>query len=107
MDATATAPSSQHLQALARANEVRLARAELKRRISQGREPAAEVFLQSPWEAASMTVADVLMSQRRWGATRCRRFLFPLQISENKLVGGLTQRQREALADQLACCQRA
>ena len=37
MDATATmAPAPQHLQALERANAVRLARAELKRRIADG-----------------------------------------------------------------------
>jgi hypothetical protein len=101
MNATATEPSPQHLQALARANRVRLARAELKRRIGEGRISAGNVFLECPWEAASMTVADVLMSQRRWGATRCRKFLFSLHISETRTVGSLTQRQRSALADQL------
>ena len=94
-------PGPQHLRALARANHVRLARAELKRRIAEGETTAAEVILTSPWEAASMAVADVLMSQRRWGATRCRKFLAMLQISETKTVGALTQRQRVALAAQL------
>ena len=61
-------PHPQHLRALARANAVRLARAELKRRISEEEVTAGEVFAQCPWEAASMTVADVLMSQRRWGS---------------------------------------
>ncbi|MEA2391878.1 MAG: hypothetical protein QOK31_1987 [Solirubrobacteraceae bacterium] len=88
----------QHLRALARANEIRLARAALKRRIADGRMPAAGVILESPWEAASMTVADVLMSQRRWGITRCRKVLSAVQISETKTVGALTERQRRALA---------
>jgi hypothetical protein len=104
MTATATEPSPQHLQALARANEVRLARADLKRRVAESRISAADVFIQSPWEAASMTVADVLMSQRRWGATRCRKFLFALRISETRTVGSLTQRQRDALAARLGEC---
>ena len=65
-----TAP--QHLTALARANMVRLARAELKRKIADGELTAAEVVLSCPWEVESMTVADLLASQRRWGATRCR-----------------------------------
>jgi hypothetical protein len=90
--------SPQHLRALARANKVRLARAELKRQIAEGQLTPATVFLETPWEAESMSVSDVLMSQRRWGATRCRKFLSPLQIPENKPVGSLTERQRKALS---------
>lgn len=104
MNATATETSPQHLRALARANAVRLARAELKRRIAEGRLAAAEVLMQVPWEAAGMSVADVLMSQKRWGATRCRKFLFALHISETKTVGSLTLRQRHALTEQLGSC---
>jgi hypothetical protein len=99
MNAAATiAPAPQHLVALARANEVRLARAELKRQIADGEISAAHVILECPWEAASMTVSDVLTSQRRWGSTRCRRLLATIPMSENKTVGSMTQRQREALA---------
>jgi hypothetical protein len=92
------APGPQHLQALQRANEVRLARAELKRRVSEGELTAAEVVLDSPWEAASMAIADLLMSQRRWGRTRCRRFLASVPLSETKTIGSLTERQRHAVA---------
>lgn len=105
MNATATDAPPQHLRALAQANAVRLARADLKRRLAEGRLSASEVFLECPWEAASMTVADVLMSQRRWGTTRCRKFLFGLHISEMRTVGGLTARQRRALAERLAGAQ--
>jgi hypothetical protein len=77
MNATATiAPAGpQHMRALERANQVRLARADLKRRIAGGQIGVAEVILDCPWEADSMAVADLLMSQRRWGQTRCRKFL--------------------------------
>ena len=102
MNAAATiAPAPQHLRALARANEVRLARAELKRQIAEGEISAAHVILECPWEAASMTVSDVLTSQRRWGSTRCRRILAAVPMPENKTVGSMTQRQREALAELL------
>jgi hypothetical protein len=102
MDALPTmSPGPQHLQALQRANRVRLARAELKRRIAEGETTAAEVILTSPWEASSMALGDVLMSQRRWGGTRCRKFLAMFRISETKTVGSLTERQRHALAAQL------
>jgi hypothetical protein len=88
----------QHLQALQRANAVRLARAELKRRVADGDVTAAEVILGSPWEADSMTVSDLLTSQRRWGSTRCRKFLQCLSIPENKTIGSMTDRQRRVLA---------
>ena len=94
-------PAPQHLQALERANAVRLARADLKRRIAAGEICAAEVILRSPWEAESMTVADLLTSQRRWGQMRCRRFLQSIPISESKTVGSMTERQRHAVAQSL------
>ena len=97
-----TTPGPQHLQALQRANRVRLARAELKRRIADGEVTASEVILTSPWEASSMAIGDVLMSQRRWGGTRCRKFLAMFRISETKTIGSLTERQRRALAAQLS-----
>jgi hypothetical protein len=103
MNATATiAPAGpQHMRALERANQVRLARAELKRRVAGGEIDAAEVILECPWEAESMAVADLLMSQRRWGQTRCRKFLAQLPMSEQKTVGSMTERQRRTLAAML------
>lgn len=99
--ATMSPERRQHLVALERANRVRLARAELKRQIALGDVAAADVIRSSPWEAASMAIADVLMSQRRWGGTRCRKFLATFQIAETKTVGSLTERQRLAIADRL------
>ena len=92
----------QHLRALERANKVRLARAELKRAIARGDMDAADVVRRCPWEATTMTVAELLTSQRRWGRTRARKFLMPLLIGENKQLGTLTGRQRCLLARELA-----
>jgi hypothetical protein len=89
------------MRALERANQVRLARAELKRRVASGEIDVAEVILECPWEAQSMAVADLLMSQRRWGQTRCRKFLAQLPMSEQKTVGSMTERQRRTLAAML------
>jgi hypothetical protein len=99
---TEMTPGPQRLRALARANEVRLARAEMKRRVAQGEVSAAEVILDCPTEAGSWTVSELLMSQRRWGNTRCRKFLQRNQISEIKKIGSLTERQRRVLAAQLS-----
>lgn len=95
------APGPQHLRALERANRVRLARAELKRRVAQGEISVAEVVLECPWEAESMMVADLLAAQRRWGITRCRKLLASIPMSETKTVGSMTERQRNALAGAL------
>src|ERR1700758_1883097 len=92
----------QRLRALERANEIRLARAELKRRIAEGDVSAAEVILEPPSAAISWEIGELLMSQRRWGSWRCRKFLMRNQISETKPVGALTDRQRRLLADQLS-----
>jgi hypothetical protein len=103
MNAIATiAPASpQYMRALERANKVRLARAELKRRVAMGEIHVAEVILDCPWEAQSMAVADLLMSQSRWGQTRCRRFLSQIPMSEKKTIGSMTERQRRTLAPML------
>jgi hypothetical protein len=96
-----TAPEPQRMRALEQANAVRLARAELKRRIAEGEVTAAEVILDCPHEARRWTVSELLVSQRRWGTTRCRKFLERNHISEMKPIGALTERQRRVLAAQL------
>jgi hypothetical protein len=89
---------SQCMQALARANQVRLARAALKRDISAGRRGITEVVLDSPWEVDSMCLSELLCSQRRWGRARSRKLLSSIALSEGKRVGTLTERQRRVLA---------
>jgi hypothetical protein len=88
----------QRLLALERANRVREVRAEIKRRVADGRVSAAEVILVNRWEVASMPIADVLRSQRHWGEARCRRFLTPMRLLESKPIGSMTVRQRRAVA---------
>ena len=89
--------SSQCMEALARANRVRLARAALKRDISAGRRSITEVIIASPWEAESMSLSELLCSQRRWGRARSRKLLSSTALSEGKQVGSLTDRQRRIL----------
>ena len=105
MSETATlSPAPQRLRALERANAVRLARAELKRRIAEGEASAADIILEPPEEAVSWAIGELLMSQRRWGTTRCRKFLGRHHLTETKTLGALTDRQRRLLADELESC---
>ena len=97
-------PTPQRLRALERANEIRLARAEIKRRIADGGVSVAEILRDPPLEATSWAIGDVLTSQRRWGSSRCRKFLMRHHITETKPVGALTERQRRLLAAELRAC---
>jgi hypothetical protein len=91
----------QHMRALQKANQIRLARAALKREIASGGRTAAEVVVHCPPEAESMTISELLSAQRRWGRARSRKLLSGLELKENKALGTMTERQRGLLAAQL------
>lgn len=99
--ASTVVPAPQHMQALAHANRVRLARASLKRAILAGQLDAVEVIRTCPWQVETMTVGELLRSQRRWGRARARNLLISLALNENRELGRLTERQRTVLAAEL------
>ena len=88
----------QRLLALERANDVRLARATLKRRLRAGELAAADALRRGSRDTDTMTVADLLVSQRGWGPSRSAKLLRSLSLSEQKTLGSLTERQRVMLA---------
>jgi hypothetical protein len=100
-DSATVVAAPQHLRALEHANRVRLARGELKRKICRGQVSVADVVSSPPREIESMSISELLMSQRRWGRARCRRVLLSLGLSENKRIGTFTDRQRHALEGRL------
>lgn len=88
----------QYLTALDRANEVRLERAARKRDLVTAEDAAALIEQNpAPWWAASMTLADVILTLHRWGRGRMLRLLAAVPVSETKTLGALTPRQRSAL----------
>jgi hypothetical protein len=87
----------QHLEALELANRVRLARADLKRQVAAGKVDATEVILACPWMAETMSLGELLTSQKRWGRTRSSKFLKSVGVAETKLLSTLTERQRVTL----------
>ena len=88
----------QRLLALERANRVRLTRATLKRRLRSGEIAAADAILRRSRDTDTMTVAELLLSQRGWGPTRSAKMLRSVSLSEKKTLGSLTERQRLMLA---------
>lgn len=97
----ATSPVPQHLRALERANRVRLARAALKRSVASGEVSITSVIQDCPWQAETMSLAELLRSQPRWGRTRTRRLLALVGLNENKRLETLTERQRMLLVSEL------
>lgn len=96
-----TANQPQHLQALERANQVRLERADLKRKILDN-ERVLQRTLEDPPECVfSAPISELLKAQRRWGSTRSHKFLANLGINDNRKVEDLTNRQREAICEAL------
>jgi hypothetical protein len=102
MTSNGTAVAPQFMRALQVANRVRLARAELKAHVASGELCAAEVVLACPTEAERMAITELLLAQKRWGPTRCQRFLVAVPLREDKTIGSMTQRQRHAVADMLS-----
>jgi hypothetical protein len=96
--ALATSVCPQQVQALKHANDVRCARAALKRGIAAGRTDVSEVLLVPPLIAEKMALGELLMSQRGWGHVRSERFLRSAGLIETKTLGSLTVRQRVGLA---------
>ena len=91
----ATTQEPHHLRALARANEIRLGQAALKKEIWTGALPIAEALHDE--RAQRMPVGMFLTAQRRWGVQRTRRLCVRLMIPENKRLCELTVRQRGVL----------
>jgi hypothetical protein len=96
-----TSGGRQNMRALEQANRIRLARAELKRRIAKGDVAVAEVLLDPADEVAGMEISELLTSQKRWGSTRCAKFMDSIGMHETKTIKSLTERQRAAMAQVL------
>jgi hypothetical protein len=94
--------AQQQLRALERANYIRTARAELKGQLRTGEVKAAEAIMLNSRDTDTMTVNDVLSSQRGWGPSRSKKLLRSVSLSERKTLGSLTPRQRLTLAGVLS-----
>jgi len=92
---------SQHMEALAKANYIRLAHAEIKREIRDGTISAIDVLLGEPYVCGSMDLMELIQSQSRWGPKRVRTLLSTVPIREDKKLRTLTPRQRDAVVQRL------
>jgi hypothetical protein len=87
----------QRMEALARANDVRSRRAQLKRDLKAGRKPIHELLLAPPEYLETAKVFDLLLAVPKYGRVKVNKILSQCKISPSKTVGGLSQRQRTEL----------
>ena len=87
----------QRSRALAKANEVRLARAQLKQEVAAGRIGLAQVVANPPACAQTAKVRQLLLAVPRMGPARADRVAAHCRIAHAKTIGGLSDRQRTEL----------
>ena len=87
----------QRMDALARANDVRVKRAKLKKDLKDGRVKIETILGKPPGYVETAKVIDILMAVPKFGRVKATRFLNQCRISQSKTVGGLSERQRSEL----------
>jgi hypothetical protein len=87
----------QRMEALKRANDIRVRRAQLKKDLKDGRVQIESILLEPPDWVETAKVFDMLMAVPKLGRVKAARLLNSCRISQSKTVGGLSERQRAEL----------
>jgi len=87
----------QRMDALRRANEIRVRRAQLKKDLKSGSAEIETILNDPPEYVETAKVFDMLMAVPKFGRVKAARFLNQCRISQSKTVGGLSERQRAEL----------
>jgi hypothetical protein len=87
----------QRMEALKRANDIRVRRAQLKKDLKLGRSSIDDILRDPPDYVSTAKVFDILMAVPKFGRVKATRYLNQARISQSKTVGGLSERQRTEL----------
>ena len=87
----------QRMEALKRANDIRVKRAQLKKDLKSGAVSIEQILSNPPEYVSTAKVLDMLMAVPKFGQVKAKRYLNQCRISESKTVGGLSDRQRTEL----------
>jgi hypothetical protein len=85
------------MDALKRANDIRVRRARLKKDLKDGRVRIEKILENPPDYVSTAKVFDMLLAVPKFGRVKAARFLNQCRISQSKTVGGLSERQRGEL----------
>jgi hypothetical protein len=98
--ASAAVPARSHeqrMRALRRANEIRSARAKLKRDLKAGKAQIEKLLLDPPDYVLSAKAFDMILAVPKYGRVKANKILTHCRISPSKTIGGLSERQRAEL----------
>ena len=87
----------QRMEALKRANDIRVRRARLKKDLKDGQVQIEVILMDPPEYVSTAKVFDMLMAVPKFGRVKAARLLNHCRISQSKTVGGLSERQRTEL----------
>jgi hypothetical protein len=87
------------MEALKRANDIRVKRAKLKKDLKSGAVSIEQILADPPEYVSTAKVFDMLMAVPKFGRVKSLRMLNQCRISQSKTVGGLSDRQRQELID--------
>jgi hypothetical protein len=93
--------NEQRMRALRRANEIRSARAKLKRDLKAGKVKVEKLLLDPPDYVLSAKAFDVILAVPKYGRVKANKILTQCRISPSKTIGGLSERQRAELVHML------
>jgi len=85
------------MDALARANDIRTRRAQLKRDLKAGRISIHALLEDPPDFLETAKVFDMLLAVPKYGRVKANKVLTTCRISPSKTIGGLSERQRNEL----------
>jgi hypothetical protein len=91
----------QRMRALRRANEIRSARAQLKRDLKAGKRRIERLLLDPPEYVMSAKAFDMILAVPKYGRVKANKILTQCRISPSKTIGGLSERQRAELVQYL------
>ena len=100
--ATPERSRDQRMEALARANEIRIRRAELKRDLKAGRRTIQGLLIDTPDYLETAKVFDMLLAVPKYGRVKVNKMLSQCRIAPSKTIGGLSDRQRSELVAMLS-----
>jgi hypothetical protein len=92
---------NQRMDALARANQIRIKRAQLKRDLKAGRLSIHSLLLSPPEYVETAKVFDMLLAVPKYGRVKVNKILAHCRIAPSKTIGGLSERQRSELISML------
>ena len=104
VDTSAAVPertSAQRMKALNKANEIRTARAQLKRDLKAGKVKIEKLLLSPPEYVMSAKAFDKILAVPKYGRVKANKILSQCRISPSKTIGGLSERQRAELVHML------